>query len=495
VGPFLFVYVALVGFFGAAALIHAILWWSSRRQALLAVFSVDCGLRAAVSLALAEAATVTTPAEAHGALRARVAFGMLAMVTQLWSLSLASGVRARKLMVSATAVFASLFVVHSFFAPLNMDVVSVEPRLAPWGETIPVIETERPGWRQLPLYGLALGVQAFGLYCGSRLWIRDRTAGWLVMAGTLGLALVLVLDVLRSVGLVPGPIFGAIPQVLWVVAIALLIADGNRQTRQRLAASEQRFRGVFDQTFQLVVLLSTEGTLIDANRTALEFAGVRKQDVAGKPFWETPWWVHSPELQSRLREAIPVAAAGDTVRFEVTHPRSDGSLMQVDFSLKPIRDDHGRVVLLISEGRDVTERNLAEEKKRVLESQLAQRRGMESIGQLATGVAHDFNNLLTVIAGNSELLRSMTTPDDARSGMVAGIRHASERAAALTRQLLTFSRRQVVEPHVVDLNALVLETEELLRRLIREDIRLVTDLHPGELLVKEDPILMCLVIL
>ena len=85
--------------------------------------------------------------------------------------------------------------------------------------------------------------------------------------------------------------------------------------------------------------------MIEANRTALEFAGVREADVIGKPFWETPWWTHSPELQSRLREAILAAGAGQTVRFEATHPRPDGRLAYIDFSLKPVDNEHGEVTM------------------------------------------------------------------------------------------------------------------------------------------------------
>src|SRR5262249_58680095 len=139
-----------------------------------------------------------------------------------------------------------------------------------------------------------------------------------------GILLILVMQFLKGYGkLLSVPYFGVLGHILWVAVIALLIARRHRQTRDELAASEQRLRGIFDQTFQFVGLMTTDGTLIASNRTSLEFAQVREDGVIGKPAWETPWWVHSPELQSRLRQAVRSAAAGETVRFEATHGRTD----------------------------------------------------------------------------------------------------------------------------------------------------------------------------
>ena len=128
-----------------------------------------------------------------------------------------------------------------------------------------------------------------------------------------------------------------------------------------LRESERRFRAIFDQTFQFIGLMSVDGTLIEANRAALGFAGIKQSDVLGKPFWETPWWAHSTEMQDRLREAIRRAAAGHLVRFEATHLAADGTLNYVDFSLKPVKDEAGNVTLLIPEGREITERKQFEE--------------------------------------------------------------------------------------------------------------------------------------
>jgi len=144
-------------------------------------------------------------------------------------------------------------------------------------------------------------------------------------------------------------------------------ADRMR-AEEALKENERKCRAIFDQTYQFIGLLTPQGILIEVNRTALKFIGVNASDVLGKPFWETPWWIHSTELQQRLRDAVKEAAEGRFVRFEATHPGADGTLRSIDFSLKPVEDETGKVVLLIPEGRDITDRKLSEEALRQSEN-------------------------------------------------------------------------------------------------------------------------------
>jgi len=134
---------------------------------------------------------------------------------------------------------------------------------------------------------------------------------------------------------------------------------------EELRASEQRFRVIFDQSFQFIGLLSVDGILLETNRVALQFAGIEESEVRGKYFWETPWWRHSAEMRERVREAVRKAAGGRLVRFEATHPDRDGNLHTVDFSLKPVIDSAGRVIQLIPEGRDITERKQVEQERQL----------------------------------------------------------------------------------------------------------------------------------
>jgi PAS domain S-box-containing protein len=136
-----------------------------------------------------------------------------------------------------------------------------------------------------------------------------------------------------------------------------LVAERTR----KLGESERKLGAVLDQTYQFIGVLTPDGILTEANKSALAFSGVSESDVLNKPFWETTWWTHSPGLQEKLRQAVQRAAGGQFVRMEATHRAADGDLHWIDFSLKPVRDETGKVVFLIPEGRDITDRKRAEQ--------------------------------------------------------------------------------------------------------------------------------------
>lgn len=143
----------------------------------------------------------------------------------------------------------------------------------------------------------------------------------------------------------------------------LLKMRGNERkvAEEAFRESYALLRVMFDQSSLLMGLLKPDGTVLDINSTANSFITVKESEVIGQPFWETPWWGHSPEQREKLRDAIKTAAQGEFVRFEASHPTADGKLIYVDFSIKPVKDDAGNVVLLLPEGRDITEWKLAEE--------------------------------------------------------------------------------------------------------------------------------------
>ena len=138
----------------------------------------------------------------------------------------------------------------------------------------------------------------------------------------------------------------------------------RKQAEAIIRDKEQRIRAVFDLSFEFIGLLDIEGVLVEANRTALEFAGIVSSDAIGKPFWETVWWTHSPELQEKLKKGIKRAVLGETIRFEATHFSAGGMLHIIDFSLKPVKDEAGNVIFLIPEGHDITEQKLVESELR-----------------------------------------------------------------------------------------------------------------------------------
>jgi signal transduction histidine kinase len=159
-------------------------------------------------------------------------------------------------------------------------------------------------------------------------------------------------------------------------------------------------------------------------------------------------------------------------RQEVRWKRKDGKPMWIELDARAVLSPDGATRYFEGFVHDVTQRKRGEEEKRRLEEQLTQAQKMEAVGQLAGGIAHDFNNLLTAISGYSELLLSELPPEDLRRSHAEEIRKAGERAASLTQQLLAFSRRQVLEPKILDVNTVVSDIERMLRRLIGEHIDL-----------------------
>jgi two-component system cell cycle sensor histidine kinase/response regulator CckA len=164
---------------------------------------------------------------------------------------------------------------------------------------------------------------------------------------------------------------------------------------------------------------------------------------------------------------------------EATWKRKDGSLLNVQLSVRAVRNAARQVEYYETFVRDVTE-------QRRLQQQLVQAQKMEAVGRLAGGIAHDFNNLLTVITSYSDLLLEDLSPDDPKRDDVEQVRKAADGAASLTRQLLAFSRQQVLEPRVVDLNVVVDGLRKILQRVIGEDVEFATTLAPDLRAVKAD---------
>ncbi len=134
----------------------------------------------------------------------------------------------------------------------------------------------------------------------------------------------------------------------------------RKSVEEALKSSEGRFRAIFNGTYQFTGLLTPEGMILEANQTALDFAGLQQKDVAGRALWETRPWMISRETQNKLKEAVAIAARGEFVRFEVDVLSANNTVAHIDFSLKPIKDETGIVLQLITEGRDITELKLAQ---------------------------------------------------------------------------------------------------------------------------------------
>jgi PAS domain S-box-containing protein len=130
----------------------------------------------------------------------------------------------------------------------------------------------------------------------------------------------------------------------------------RKRVQEALWESERRFRAIFDHTFQFTGILKPDGTLLEINQTALDFSGQKLEEILGRPFWEVRWWTLSSSHQEQLKRAIAAAAAGEFVRYEVEVLAAGDVVVTIDFSLKPFKDETDQVVLLIPEGRDISDR-------------------------------------------------------------------------------------------------------------------------------------------
>lgn len=166
-------------------------------------------------------------------------------------------------------------------------------------------------------------------------------------------------------------IFGV---VVWWTAKKLNQSDRSQQQLfQNSLETERRFRAIFNQTFQFIGLLTPEGILLEANQTALDFAGITEADVVNKPFWQAHWWCISPETQLELQQAIALASQGEFVRYPVAVQGANQRVITIDFSLRPVKNEAGEVILLINEGRDISEQI---EIEKALEASEARYRGI-----------------------------------------------------------------------------------------------------------------------
>ncbi len=176
----------------------------------------------------------------------------------------------------------------------------------------------------------------------------------------------------------------------------------RKETEAALRTSEAKFRATFDQAFQFIGLLSPDGTLLDANHTALDFAGIEPQQVIGKPFADGPWW-QLPQERQKLLDGLERARSGEFVRFETGHPGPDGREHVIDFSLKPVFDASGKVEMLIPEGRDITELKTTEDALRLSEAMFsgAFQASLDyiTISHLASGEIIDVNEAFEKITG------------------------------------------------------------------------------------------------
>ncbi|HEY3381287.1 MAG TPA: PAS domain S-box protein [Vicinamibacterales bacterium] len=247
------------------------------------------------------------------------------------------------------------------------------------------------------------------------------------------------------------------------VVEGLLVMCSDMTARRRAAAERARLHSAVAQAAEAIMMTKRDGTIVYVNPAWQRMTGYSSGEALGR----TPRLLRADVQDSRVfKDLWETILDGRVWRGELTNRSQGGALFSWEETITPVRDESGRITEFISFGQDTSGR-------RDLEARLRQSQKMEAVGRLAGGVAHDFNNLLTVITGYSErLLMGLPADDPLRKGAEA-IKRSADRAAALTQQLLAFSRRQILAPKVIDLNSVVGNMNKMLQRLIGEDVELV----------------------
>jgi len=254
-----------------------------------------------------------------------------------------------------------------------------------------------------------------------------------------------------------------------------------KQAQELLEKERETFFPILHKAPYGIALIDNDGNFNYINPAFTNITGYTLEDIFTRKDW-----FHRASPFPEYRQEIINSLKRDVIQKSVERIFSivckKGEIKEIEF--KPTLLDDDRIVVILS---DITERKRAEKEKAALQEELRQSQKMEAVGRLAGGIAHDFNNLLTVISGNCELSFLQLKGRDPLKENIQEIKRAADRATSLTRQLLAFSRRQILEPKVLDLNTIIKDLDKMLRRVIGENIKLVTLLSDGLGTVRTDP--------
>jgi two-component system cell cycle sensor histidine kinase/response regulator CckA len=247
--------------------------------------------------------------------------------------------------------------------------------------------------------------------------------------------------------------------------------------RKEAEADQARLAAIVDCSEDAIVSMTVNGIVVNWNPGAERQYGYSAEEMIGRPISV----LFAPEHYQEYLQIMDKVRKGERLpAYDTVRRRKDGTAITVSVDICPIEVRDGEVVGVSKIAHDIT-------RMKQLEAQFRQSQKMEAVGRLAGGVAHDFNNLLTVICGYSAIVLNDLPPKGRTRDLLMEIKKAGERAATLTRQLLAFSRKQVLDPKVLDLNTLVANCKQMLQPLVGEDVDLVTVFDPALGRVKTDP--------
>ena len=253
--------------------------------------------------------------------------------------------------------------------------------------------------------------------------------------------------------------------------------DEMAEEIQRREEEFARLAMAVEQSAEAIVLTDREGKILYVNPAFERITGYSREEVVGKTHRFLQSGKHDKSFYLQMCEVL---LRGEVWEGHFINRRKDGTLYEEDATISPVRDSAGNIVSFVAVKRDVT-RLLS------LEKQVRMAQKMEAVGTLAGGIAHDFNNALTVIIGFGEMLKRRIASDPKSVSDLDQILGSAERASVLTRQLLTFARRQIIDPVILDLNQAVTDLEKLLRKVTREDIEIKIFPAESPMTIRADP--------
>jgi two-component system cell cycle sensor histidine kinase/response regulator CckA len=256
----------------------------------------------------------------------------------------------------------------------------------------------------------------------------------------------------------------------------------NKKAEEELRKSEERFRSLVNSIAQIVWTTDAEGTLL----SALTPRGESLEGTDHDLMFEWTSRLHPEDKESAVQELMSAIKTKNKYKDEFRMMNSDGTYHYYISRGTPVYEKDGTIREWVGTLTDITETKLSEENLRKSEEQLRQAQKLESVGRLAGGIAHDFNNMLTAINGYSDLTLRRLDENDPLRRNIEEIKKAGERSAALTQQLLAFSRRQILQVKVLDINQVIMDSLVMYQRLIGEDIQIVSSLNPSVNFVKAD---------
>ena len=243
--------------------------------------------------------------------------------------------------------------------------------------------------------------------------------------------------------------------------------------------SEKKFRAFFDQSSDFMALLQPDGQFVEANQTLLDYANLTLADIAGKYLWEMDWWTIGNKTQAQ-KDIVLQTLKGESVRCEIKLRGRDKSARTIDFSVKPFKDEIGKVTMLIFEGRDITE-------KKQLETQVFHLQRLESLGMLASGIAHDINNILTPVLAIADLLKYGFPDADVETHNLLNIlKTNAKNVAKLVKQILSFSRGVEEKRTVIQVGQLISEVKDFAQSSFHESIKINTHIPTNSGLISGD---------